>query len=583
MRLDLSTSLSAKLVNTLERLELARERRIESVHFGKLKKRVTEAVEQFGNLAAPPEPPLQQRINTFAKLRREPEQMISRDWRLIAWGLADECEKFGRAIDDPTLFPVILKEFSGRLATENLTRKMWFGLVSSYFSYRPDQGTGHRNWKQLREFVIKAFDDFRRKQKSIKKWISVVEKNRDVFGDTPGGQLGKALANNELGALEEFRTYLQIPSESWFWQSMIQEQLRIVSTLSDTKFISHIGPMLNFAKTLPFAADTVLAGLLSRYEASAISDQAHPALKDAALERWGSPQIGSSRNRWSVNVSDSVCKMVMRWFAKEDLETFFKLLQGERGVDQDRLDYWLRFVGQIAYTRLVLGSQATQDRNSDFVEFRQKNQGRISQLRGGTAEDNAFIMKIGKHIIVEFSKKGNSCYFRPDDNNLPFRLDDKYLELNPTLKKKSPGYDSLTHLPTQRGWWLKYDQWLAGVGIFPDKEYSGRNKNTNTNGADGDKKNEKSALLEKGLTTQEKIKSPTRSNQPKQENSRTEAAISDALQYANSNSIHYSSKDYRSNGGAFWIIPSGNPSQVFIRKLFSLGFRCVQEKGYWIK
>lgn len=591
MRLDLSASLSAKLVNTLERLELAREQRIESVHFGKLKKGVTEAVEQFGNLAAPPEPPLQQRINTFAKLRREPEQMISRDWRLIAWGLADECGTLGRAIDDAKLFPVILKEFSGRLATENLTRKMWFGLVSSYFSYRPDQGSGHKNWKQLREFVIKAFDDFRSKQKSIKKWISVVERNRDVFGDTPGGLLGKALVNNEIGAFDEFRTYLQVPSDSWFWRSMIDEQIRQVSKLNDAKFLDRISPMLNFAKTLPFAADTVISGLLTRYEASPISDQAHPALKNAALERWGSPQIGSSRNRWSVNVSESVCKMVMRWFAKEDLETFFKLLQGESGVDQDRLDYWMRFVDQIDYSRIVLGTRAWNDRSSDFIEFREKNRGRISELQGGTSEDNAFIMKIGGYIIVEFSKKNNACYFRPDDNNLPFQLHSTRMDLNKSLKNQSPGHKWLPHAPTQRGWWKKYDAWLAGKGIhtgiaqsriLPDYRHKSesskiKNKSNDISAIDSTHR-EKEILKNSNQRIHEIAKTPKATNVIPS----IEKNILSALNYLYSNNVVFSRSDRRGRGGAFWIYLSIPNTQVK-NKLEEFGFKDAGKRGFWIE
>ena len=127
--------------------------------------------------------------------------------------------------------------------------------------------------------------------------------------------------------------------------------------------------------------DTVLARLWTRYAESSQHDQSHRVLsKEAALQRWGSPQIGP-RNRWSVNEKISSARWSCAGFAKEDLETFFKLLQGN-GVDQDRLGYWLRFVDQIGFTSFVPWPLAMNDYSSDFVEFRRKTKDRISQIQG---------------------------------------------------------------------------------------------------------------------------------------------------------------------------------------------------------
>lgn len=561
-------SVAATLISTLDRLDAAWARKAGSLGFARLQQRAAGMAEQFGNLAAPPEPPLQQRINAFAKLRQHPEQMVSRDWRLIAWGLADECGRLGRAIDDVALFSRILAEFSRRLDEQSLSRKMWFGLVSSYFSCNPEQGASLQHWLQLRALIIRSFDDLSRRQRSERKWVSVIEANRDVFSDTPGHSLGQALANNQTEALDEFRTYLHVPGESWFWKFVVEQQLKIISQLGDADFLTRIIPMLSFARSFPFAADTVLSGLLTRYQASSLHDQPHQALKELALERWGSPQIGSSRNRWSVSVGEDVCKMVMRWFAKEDLETFFKLLQGESGVDQDRLDYWLRFVGQIQYSRIVLGANAVNDRSTDFVEFRDKNKDRISHLRGGTPGDNAFIMKIGGFIIVEFSKKGNACYFRPDNENLPFQVNSSILFLNNSLKNKSPGHEAISHAPALRGWWQRYDQWLARAGIYPDSGARSIAQPT-------------SAGVKPPLTVARPIREEAQPVMPS--GSRViEAAIRDVLRYAETNFISYRTQDFRDKGGAFWLVIQ-TESIPMEKKLFALGFKYVLGRGYWIK
>jgi hypothetical protein len=547
---------------------------------------------------------LQQRINAFAKLRQQPEQMVSRDWRLIAWGLADECGRLGRAIDDAPLFSRILAEFSGRLEEQSLIRKIWFGLVSSYFSCNPEQGASSQHWLQLRALILKGLDDFRRGQRSERKWISVIEANRDVFSDTPGHSLGQALANNRMEALDEFRTYLHVPAESWFWRSVVEQQLKIISQLGDAEFLTRISPMLSFARTFPFAADTVLSGLLTRYQASSLHDQPHQALKELALERWGSPQIGSSRDRWSVSVGEDVCKMVMRWFAKEDLETFFKLLQGESGVDQDRLDYWLRFVGQIGFTRIVLGAQAWYDRSSDFVEFRNKNKGRISQLKGGTTEDNAFIMKIGSYVIVEFSKKGNACYFRPDDNNLPFQLNASILDLNGSLKKKSPGHDPQTHSPTQRGWWDKYDRWLAMRGISPDLSSTPLRRSVVRVAPVASSSPSATAIHQRAFKPEVKTGRvvqavsreasmgsgavrplpPQRLVQAKparRVDLSVDERISKAIAYARDNSVNFDTQDNRDKGGVFWF-SFVRINYLMEKRLRELGFQFKPGRGYWI-
>lgn len=553
--------LTERLDATLLRWDDGRIKLSSSLSFSKLTQQAEQACAQFGNTTAPPAPPLEQRLNAFIKLRRTPVQMQLRDWRLVAWGLADLVPTYARAIEDTTIFPVILKEFNARLMVDTLNRKMWFGLLSSYLSYKPEAQSGLECWKQLRELLKRAFEHLKGQQKSPKRWIAVIEQYRDIFSDAPGKQLAKELSEDKLDALQVFKTYLPIPDESWFWKSMIENHLNAVTALNDEAFVTRIEPMLAMTSILPPVADTVLARLLTRYAESSRQDQSHKALKESALQRWGSPQIGSSRNRWSVNVEDYVCKMVMRWFAKEDLETFFKLLQGESGVDQDRLEYWLRFVDQIGFTRLVLGSQAMQDYSCDFVEFRRKNKERISQLKGGTSEDNAFIMQIGDYVIVEFSRKGNACYFRPNDQYLPFKLDTKILELNSVLKRKTEGHESLPHTPTYRGWWHKYDRWFAERGIYPDGGFH--------------TKSHQSGRSEERRSPHEHPSNTTKTGN-------IERVISQALHYLEEESVKFSLTDFRGSGGAMWITTQSH-SEGLENRLLGLGFRYKQGRGYWIK
>lgn len=156
--------------------------------------------------------------------------------------------------------------------------------------------------------------------------------------------------------------------------------------------------------------DDIMTATLTRYYHSGYRDQSHPALKQAALEYWDNPQLKSQQNKWHQYVSESVAAMVRGWLAKQDLTHFFELLRGNGDVDQARLHYWLRFANLMGFTRIIMGSDAWQDRGSDFVKFREENKGRLSYLRGGRNFDNAMIMQINDYLFVEFSGTGNAMY-----------------------------------------------------------------------------------------------------------------------------------------------------------------------------
>ncbi|HBO3836821.1 TPA: hypothetical protein L4T12_001105, partial [Pseudomonas aeruginosa] len=146
-------------------------------------------------------------------------------------------------------------------------------------------------------------------------------------------------------------------------------------------------------------------------------------------------------------------------------------------VDQSRLFYWLRFANQMSYTRIVMGGDAWHDRSSDFVAFREKNKGRLSQLTGGPSHNNAVVMQIGNYFFVEFSGTGNACYvYRAD--RVPFNPDQQVLGLNTELKQKGHKPAPMRHSPAPRrpnvveGWLEKFDDELRELGIVAQRPAS---------------------------------------------------------------------------------------------------------------
>jgi hypothetical protein len=77
--------------------------------------------------------------------------------------------------------------------------------------------------------------------------------------------------------------------------------------------------------------------------------------------------------------------------------------------------YWLRFVPFVEDMWFALGSSASSRRGGKFREFRERAKGRLLRLEGTTADNNAFIMRIGAYLAVEFGASGNAFYlFRWD-------------------------------------------------------------------------------------------------------------------------------------------------------------------------
>jgi len=58
----------------------------------------------------------------------------------------------------------------------------------------------------------------------------------------------------------------------------------------------------------------------------------------------------------------------------------------------------------------ALGADTQSRRGEEFDDFRQRAQGLLLDLDQTTADNNAFIMRVGEYLAVEFGAKGNAFY-----------------------------------------------------------------------------------------------------------------------------------------------------------------------------
>ncbi|APB67005.1 TPA: hypothetical protein L4810_004648 [Pseudomonas aeruginosa] len=441
-----------------------------------LKRASTELSRRFDQVEKALAPPREKRLLALGKFKRE-QALTSSEWRLVFAGLADDDEVSVPVLEDDQLFDRVHREVAGRIEQRSLSRRDWLALCFSYFAYDEHKPDDNANWRVLRDDIDRGFDAVRQRIGREKEWMRIVAEHRELFGAQAGARLAEEIFEGRARDLSSLQAIAQVPDGSWLWQRIFAVLLSRIFLLDDETFLKRLRELVALGQLNTRYLNQVLSACLTRYHRSRYREQSSSLLKQVALEHWGSPQMRSKQNAWLQYVEQPVCAMVVAWFAKEDLEHFFTLLKGEAEVDQSRLFYWLRFTNQMSYTRIVMGSDAWHDRSSDFVAFREKNKGRLSQLTGGSSHINAVVMQIGNYFFVEFSGTGHACYvYRAD--RLPFNPDQQVLGLNTELKQKGHKPAPMRHSPAPRrpnvveGWLEKFDDELRALGIVAQRPAS---------------------------------------------------------------------------------------------------------------
>lgn len=444
------------------------------VDFNSLRKAGVDLEQRFEQAEVALVPPREKRLAALTKFKRQ-QPLNDTEWRLVFAGLSDTYNACEPLLEDAQLFGRVHGEVSERIERQTLSRRDWLALCFSYFGYDSTAPGSNINWCVLRGDIDQGFKAVKQCLRREKEWTRIVDRYAELFSEHAGKQLAEQMFEGEVSDLSALQTIAQIPDSSWLWRRIFAVLLSRIFNLEDEVFLRRLPDLVGLGRLNPRYMNELLSACLTRYFNSRYREQSSSLLKQAALDNWGSPQMRSKKNAWLQYVEQPVCAMVVAWFAKEDLEHFFTLLKGEAEVDQSRLFYWLRFANQMSYTRIVMGSDAWHDRGSDFVEFREKNKGRLSQLTGGPSHNNAVVMQIGNYFFAEFSGTGNACYvYRAD--TAPFNPDKSVLGLNTELKQRGRELKRMPHSPAPsrsnllEGWLLKFDAELRSLGIVPQSQ-----------------------------------------------------------------------------------------------------------------
>lgn len=385
-----------------------------------------------------------------------------KDARLVSFGVALPVgSQRLRVIEDRERFQSLLRGVDGYRNSPRRFRRCYQGLLSGYFGYDPEAKetpqAGHDNWLHLRNYLGDrsgfVLDGERNPQ-----WTETLQDHRNLFDADPCLRYGPALLAGDHAEVDHLREAMNVPDSSWFMRKLFLAQVLAAVERRDLQFLELLPNLLEMLRAHELIRDEGLALVLGRHVRLQPAPLVIP-LRDAAVDWWGNPWLQSNAMRWG-RVTPEARAMVSDWLKLEFIETFFTLLAEERTGDSRRLKFWGRYVHAIEDIHFALGRDARENASVDFRALRKKMTGLIVPLQDNVRSNNAFVMRIGRLVVVEFSGYSNACYGYDATQPLPFQFD------RPVVLPRDDR-NSLKH--SAHALWLAHQDGVHGYGTWEDR------------------------------------------------------------------------------------------------------------------
>jgi hypothetical protein len=374
---------------------------------------------------------LREQVSRFRLTGRLPD---ARAARLVCWGTTLRDPQEPSLIEDPDRFPHLINEVDGFRDLRRPYRRCWRGLLDGYVQYDPTEAAeaGRRNWKMLREYLNDNLPTLERSG-SPPDWLSTIDEHQNLLSDSPCDRYGSALLEGDEEVLDPLRHDLGVGDSSWLMRRIFDAQIDAAIAYDDTRLKRVLPKVLALVAEHELLADRALVRVLDRY-AKCDAVEVEPALRDLSVSRWGNPWLERNDTLWTA-VDDASRQMVSSWLKLSLIEKFFSLLSEDHLNDQRRVAFWKGYVDRIDDMHFALGEAAYRNPTPDFRALRKAMVGRLLRLdNAGTARNNAFIMRMGSCVFVEFGEKGNAM-FAFDADDAPFDLKRPWIAGNRTALK----------------------------------------------------------------------------------------------------------------------------------------------------
>ncbi|MDP3333948.1 MAG: EH signature domain-containing protein [Methylococcaceae bacterium] len=472
-----------------------------------------------------------------------------------------------RVIEHKTLFAKLLKEVELLQPEPRKFRRCYQGLLKGYFRYRglqTDDINGRKNWLALREFLAQHCKALN-KQKPVMEWSQALYEHRNLLADNPCKPYGKAMLAGDMSVIEELKDRLGVDDDTWVMNELILAQVQAATTLNDPEFVLQVLPLVKLLEQHSLLITTGLSLLLRRYVACKVHTE-HHTLREAALREWKSPWLEANKPMWHGQIGEAATDMVSLWLKRRTIQDFFELLQANGQADRQRMEFWLKYAEAIDDIWLALGEHSLYSIKPDYKRIRQNMAGRYMELKGGTYnQDNAFLMRIGGYLFIEFGKSNSACHVFLADN-LPFQYGQKsVLGTRKGLKNdEHPGHrETLIH---HEGWQWKFASFLRyHANAIPDEN----------------KPKPISSIVASHISNPSVTSvKPTVQSIPSHNQQTNAFDIKQLQEFCISQNLHFD--DHRDKGGAFWVRASETHESA-ASLLKSVGFRYKEGRGWWLE
>jgi EH_Signature domain len=515
-----------------------------------------------------------------------------------------------RLIDRQKLFDALLAQVSSKPQQSKHFRRCYQGLLAGYFGFDrnlDEPGEAEQHWALLRRFLADRLAPLHAASSSRGQppdWLTILQEHKNLLTADPCSRYAKALARGDQSELFAVCTGLGIASHSWVWVEAMMAYVRQVCQGTDTAFKGQMQAVLDLvngttAVTLPAALSVAATAMVVARYARCTEHPEHAGLRDTCVQWIGNPWV--KRTAWDAAVNDEPARlMVNSWLKQRLIKDFFELLAADGAADLRRLNYWLKWEPQITDMWFVLGVDAASNPTPEFVELRKRMAGRDRRLQDSNQGNNAFVMRIGPLVVIEFGLTGNACYvFAAAD----FRanLDRKLLGIY-DLKQRVNVAGRLSH--SGANWEGKFDLEIRRIlqrtpesrGALPTRAEPSTGPLQPFAPAVPTSPKLPSVAQEDWLRPPAQNTSTPSAEMPNRvwPFARSEPAAPAAQTPSNEEDLQRLQQlfdelgidweDNRPKGGAFWaLIRDGKSHPRIARMLLQQGFKFSPGKGYWLK
>ena len=346
-----------------------------------------------------------------------------RDLKYVCLGIGAVDQQGWSAVSDAKLRSRVTDLVEGQAEMHRRIR-CFQALLSSYWAF-PLNGKqagdeSKAGWRELRVWLRAERERILKSKEPKPPWFAALTKHAALLTDQPCEKFGAALLRGDTAELRDAMDSLAIPSDSWVLEEAVIARMRAGCGLTDEPFKATLPNLINIGtgrggvdlgESLRLRCVSLL---VSRY-AKCRERPEHMALRDAVVSIVGNPWL--RRPSWDAWVVDAKGQpdgasreMVNGWLKRELIKNFFELLSVDGTGDSRRVDYWLRFEPSIDEMWFALGTDAQYRGGEAFTDFKSRAKGRLLDLDGTTADNNAFVMRVGRYLLVEFGAKGNAMF-----------------------------------------------------------------------------------------------------------------------------------------------------------------------------